>query len=285
MALFAGHAVTTDTIGCGVHFLASDPLDAVARKAVRVNVSDLVAKGCRPVAMTLASAWHDGATEADHAAFAAGLAADLAGYGVTLLGGDTTRLPPGQGPVFTVTMLGAPLGARVPDRAGARAGDAVLVTGTIGDAWLGLRHLTGRRDAAPDAAAVIAAYRTPAPPVRAAALIAEHATAGLDVSDGLVADARHLACASGLRVVIEAEAIPLSRAGHAFVAAGGTREALCAGGDDYQALVTAGAVGAAALEAAGATRIGRCEAGTPEVRLLDRRGRDVTPEGGGFVHF
>ena len=280
--------MTTDTICAGVHFLAGDPLDTVARKAVRVNVSDLAAKGCRPVAMTLSCAWHAGAGEADHAAFARGLGTDLDAYGIDLLGGDTTRLPEGQGPVFTVTMLGVPLGPvpdRVPSRAGARPGDALWVTGMIGDGWLGLQHLTGGRDAGPHAEAVIRAYRLPEPPAGLARVIAVHARASLDVSDGLVADAGHLARASGVAVTIEAGAVPLSGAGRAFTTRGGDPAALLTGGDDYQALLAAAPEAEDALIAAGLTRIGRCDAGAPGVRVLDGRGRDVTPARGGYAHF
>ena len=285
VALFAGHAVTTDTIARGVHVLPDDPLDTVARKAVRVNVSDLVAKGCQPVAMTLASAWGADATPGDHAAFARGLADDLARYGIGLLGGDTTRLPPGSGPVFTVAMFGRPLGDAVPSRAGADAGDVLFVSGTIGDGGLGLWQLTGRWDAGGHADAVTAAYRTPDPPAGAAAAIARYAKASLDVSDGLLADAGHLAARSGVGVRIAADALPLSPAGQAYVGGGGALADLAAAGDDYQALVAVAPDDADAFaRGTGFARIGTCVDGEG-VRLIAGDGTDRTPRRTGYRHF
>ena len=286
VAELAELVVTTDTVCCGTHVLPADPLDTVARKAVRVNVSDLVAKGCRPASMTLAVAWGQDADEADHSAFASGLATDLAAYGVALLGGDTTRLAGGPGPVVTVTMFGEPLG-RVPTRGGARPGDAVLLTGTVGDAWLGLRALRG--EGAADEASV-RAYRLPEPPVGIASVVAAHATASLDVSDGLMADAGHLARASGLRVRLAADALPLSEAGRAFAGTVGVAP-LATGGDDYQALLAVPAPDADAAvrqaRAAGVrlTRIGTCEAGPPGAVLLDAAGEEVAVGQPGYAHF
>ena len=283
MAEFAGFAVTTDTIACGVHFLPDDPLDTVAQKAVRVNASDLIAKGCHPRAMTLASAWHRDADEADHAAFARGLAADLGAYGIALLGGDTARLPTGQGPVFTVTMFGEPNGDRVPDRSGAVPGDLVAVSGLIGDAMLGLRQATGAWDAGIHADAVLAAYRRPN--VRdVASTVAWHATASLDVSDGLIADAGHIAARSGVRVVIEADAVPISGAGRAYLAGGGAFADLVTGGDDYAVLMTTGRDDEGVLKRDGFIVIGRCVPGSG-VALQAANGTDITPKRTGFRHF
>lgn len=286
MAELDGLIVTTDTICAGVHFLPDDPLDTVARKAVRVNVSDLVAKGCRPRAMTLAIAWGPEAGEADHAAFADGLGRDLRRYGLALLGGDTTRLAAGPGPVVTAAMFGTPLG-RVPRRSGARPGNAVMLTGTVGDAWLGLHALRGERSA-DDAA--IRAYRLPEPPVAAAGIVAARATASLDVSDGLMADAGHLAQASGLSVRLTASALPLSPAGEAF-AATGSLVPLATGGDDYQALFTLPPGEAEAAlqegEAVGVrlTRIGECASGPAGAVLLDDGGHPLPVDRPGYAHF
>ena len=285
VAVFAGYVVTTDTIACGTHFLPDDPLDTVARKAVRVNVSDLVAKGCRPAAMTLAVAWGQDADAADHALFARGLAADLRRYGIALLGGDTTRLAEGPGPVVTITMWGEPLGSSVPSRSGAALGDLVFVTGTIGDAYLGLRALT---DGGEVSSAVAAAYRLPEPPLAAAPLVAAHATASVDVSDGLIADAGHVARASGVRLMLDA--LPLSDAGIAFAETHSVVP-LATGGDDYQALFTAPPAAADALMAAASdadlrlTVIGRCEAGEPGVTLLGPDGMPLAVASPGYRHF
>jgi thiamine-monophosphate kinase len=286
VALFRGLAVTKDVIACGVHFRPEDPLDLVARKAVRVNVSDLVAKGCRPAAMLLGLVWSEGAGEVEHATFARGLAEDLRAYGIALLGGDTTRAP--KGLIVSVTMLGEPLGEGIVRRSGAQSGDAVLVSGTIGDAGLALRLGTDTALAS-HAEALLRAYQLPEPPLAAAVAIARHASASADVSDGLLADAGRVAAASSLRIEIEAEKVPLSAAGRAFLAAGGTVGALAAMGDDYQPVVTMppSEVPAFLAETAGAgvsfSVIGQVTEGLG-VALLDG-GRDVTPEGLGYSHF
>ncbi|MGE0595545.1 MAG: thiamine-phosphate kinase [Hyphomonadaceae bacterium] len=249
--------VTADAIVAGVHFLAEDPLDTVAKKALRVNVSDLVAKGALPVGFVIALMWPQVRDAAGIAAFAQGLAEDLRFYDAALLGGDTTSTP---GPLsIAVTAFGIPHGARTPARADARAGDQVWVTGYIGDAFLGLRSLTQTPDvigadagAAVHADAVRAAYRTPAPPHAFAPHVAAHARASMDVSDGLVADAAKMAAASKVGIRLDAEAIPLSAAGHAFCAAGGAEAliALITAGDDYQALFTADPSARSAIMAA-----------------------------------
>jgi thiamine-monophosphate kinase len=240
--------VTTDAIVEGVHFLPNDPLDTVAKKAVRVNFSDLIAKGAKPVGLTLSLIWPRGRDAAEVADFARGLGEDLRFYDAALLGGDTTSTP---GPLtISITAFGEPLGARTPSRADAKVGEQVWVTGVIGDSVLGLRSLTETPDilgaSADDhvdahARAVRTAYRTPEPPLRFASAIAKYASASMDVSDGLVGDAAKIAAASGVALRLDAEAIPLSAAGHAYVSAFGEAGliALITGGDDYQALFTA----------------------------------------------
>lgn len=241
-------AITTDAIVEGVHFLPDDPIDTVAKKALRVNFSDLIAKGAKPVGVTLALIWPRARASAEIAEFARGLGEDLRAYDVALLGGDMGATP---GPLaIVVTALGTPYGVRTPARADAKPGEQVWVTGFIGDAHLGLLSLTApppvlgaaagdQRDA--HAQAVRAAYRTPAPPAGFAEAIAAHARASMDVSDGLIGDAAKLAAASGVAIRIDAEAVPLSAAGHGFVEARGEAglAALLSGGDDYQALFTA----------------------------------------------
>ena len=281
----AGLAVTKDLIVCGTHYLPGDPLDLVACKAVRANVSDLVAKGCRPAAMLLGCVWPEGAGEDAFAAFARGLGQDLQTYGLSLLGGDTTSALDLAGPTVSVTMIGVPSG-RLVRRSGARPGDRLYLFGTLGDGWLGLRALTGQ--GAGDVAAANA-YRLPDPPLAAAALIARHASASLDVSDGLLADADHLASASGVACAIKAEALPLSASGEAHLRAGGVLADLATGGDDYQPLVAVGPsregafCEAAAAAGLAVTAIGRCEAGRG-VRLLARDGTDLTPARLGYAH-
>ena len=292
-----GLAVTKDLLVPGTHFLADDPLDTVARKAVRVNASDLIAKGCAPRALLLGLVWPHAPDDAAYQALAAGLRADLDAFGLTLLGGDTTRGDVGASlfrepaPLLSVTMLGVPLGKAIVPRGGASPGDRLLVAGAIGDAGLGLRTLTGRYRPAPaHRDALVAAYRTPEPPLAAAPLIAAHASAALDVSDGLLADAGHLARASGVRAVIRAEAVPLSEAARAYVAGGGGVARLATAGDDYQPLVAVPAARADAFadaaRAAGVpfAAVGVCEAGEG-VRFLGPGGTDLTPGTLGFEHF
>lgn len=240
--------ITTDAIVEGVHFLPDDPIDTVAKKALRVNLSDLAAKGARPVGIVVALMWPDARPAAQIADFARGLGEDLHHYDVALLGGDTTSTP---GPLaISITAFGEPLGDRTPSREGATVGEQVWITGAIGGAHLGLLQLTqpspvvgaeAADQADAFAAQVRARYRLPEPPVRHAHLIARFALASIDVSDGLIADAEKIARASNVAVRIDAEAIPLEAPAHAYVSAHGEQGliALVTGGDDYQTLFTA----------------------------------------------
>jgi thiamine-monophosphate kinase len=238
--------VTTDAIVEGVHFLADDPIDTVARKALRVNVSDLVAKGAKPVGALLTLIWPKERPSHEMTDFARGLSEDLELFAIPLLGGDTTSTP---GPLtVSMTAFGTPLGERTPSRADAKVGEQVWVTGFIGQAFLGLRALQERPDVigahARDRVGfddVIDCYRVPRPPVGFAATIARYASASTDVSDGLAADAANVARASSVGIRLHGEAIPLSSAGHAHVSKFGARglAELVTGGDDYQALFTA----------------------------------------------
>jgi len=238
--------VTTDAIVEGVHFLADDPIDTVAKKALRVNVSDIVAKGAKPIGVLLTLVWPDRRASAELPEFARGLREDLALFSIPLLGGDTTSTP---GPLtVSITVLGTPLGERVPSRADAKAGEQLWVTGFIGQAFLGLCALQESPDVIGASARdrvgsdeVIDWYRVPRPPFEFATAIARYASASTDVSDGLVADAANIARASSVGIRLHGEAIPLSSSGHAHVSKFGPRglAELVTGGDDYQALFTA----------------------------------------------
>jgi thiamine-monophosphate kinase len=282
-----------DAIVGGVHFFPDDPADAVARKALRVNLSDLAAKGAEPAGflLSLAIARVD---EAWLAAFAQGLADDAERYGCPLLGGDTDAT---SGPtVISIAAFGfVPRGAMVL-RSGARAGDSVVVTGTIGDAVLGLRL---RRE--PDAAArwglgptmqdhLIQRYLVPEPRNAVATALRTHASGGMDVSDGLAGDLGKLCRASGVGAEIEIERVPLSEAARAAVAAEpGLIEMLVTGGDDFEILCTmapekvAPFVHAAAAAGVAATEIGRVVAG--EGARFRLAGRPVTFERASYSHF
>ena len=219
--------LTQDTIVEGIHFFPDDPPGDVARKAVRVNVSDIVAKGALPRAMLLSLGVPDRWGDADVAAFASGLGEDLRSYGITLLGGDTMRSP--ERLTASVAMVGRSIASHV-TRLGARAGDAIFVCGPVGDATLGLRR-----------AGIVFERRQRVPEVRTepARLVADHATAAMDVSDGLVGDLAKLCAASGMRGEIDLARVPLSAEAAALHPSREELIAMATGGDDYVVLMTA----------------------------------------------
>lgn len=272
--------LTTDAIVQGVHFTGGDPLDMVARKALRVNLSDLAAKGASPIGYLLTIAWPEDADPAGLADISAGLAADQSEYGLHLLGGDTVST---WGPlVLSVTALGKPLGPRAPSRSGAEVGDDVWVTGAIGDGALGLLVALGHV-AEVDASvrnALLDRYRLPRPRLAAAGLIAEVATAAMDVSDGLAGDAAKIAAASGVAIELQRAAIPLSEAARAWLAAQPQDQDKIFNGDDYEILFTAPPAARPRIEsftAVGITRIGAVCAGAGVTV-------DGGPAPGGFSH-
>jgi thiamine-monophosphate kinase len=234
--------VTTDSIVEGVHFLPTDPPDMVARKLLRVNLSDLAAKAARPYGYFLNVCWPHGHSPIAQELFAAGLAKDQRTYGIKLFGGDTTSTP---GP-FTLgaTMLGWVPSGQMVRRSGARAGDLLLVSGSIGDATLGLEAAQG---GVPGFAPwqnelLVHRYRLPTPRLDLQpALAGIHAAA--DVSDGLIADAGHLAVASGLGLEIDLERIPVSPLAAEWVAPQPDTALallrLATGGDDYEIVCAA----------------------------------------------
>ncbi len=285
-------AVTCDTLVAGVHCLRDDPLDVIAHKALRTNLSDLAAMGATPRTYLLAVAWPESWEPMRLAQFAAGLSADQAAYGVTLLGGDTTATP---GPLtITITAFGE-VGARGPiRRAGARVGDVIGVTGTIGDAGLGL--IAAREGAIPGVMAagvdhLIDRYRIPQPRTAMIDAVAAHANAAVDVSDGLIADAGHIAAASGVAITLDLERLPLSAPAAGWAAHTGpdARARLAAMGDDYELVLTAPPDAWARLEAAAAacdvrlTTLGQVEEGEG-VHVIDA-GQPVCIAQGGYTHF
>jgi thiamine-monophosphate kinase len=235
--------VTKDAIVGGMHFFADDPADAIARKALRVNLSDLAAKGADPAGFLLALALPEGIAPDWLQAFANALGEDADAYHCPLLGGDTVRSP---GPIMiSVTAFGTlPQGSMV-HRSGAKAGDRVFVTGTIGDAALGLRL---RRDVDASTrwqlkeaqrAHLEARYLVPQPRNALAEAVREHAYAAMDVSDGLVGDLQKLCAASGVGAEIEVARVPLSAAARAVIAAEPLAlEPILTGGDDYEIVCT-----------------------------------------------
>jgi thiamine-monophosphate kinase len=242
--------VTTDMVANTVHFLPGDPPETVAQKALRVNISDLAAKGAEPLAYVLSLGISEDIGEAWLDAFTRGLKNDQEKYSIALLGGDTIDAP--GGPVVSVTAFGLAPKGRMVRRAGGRPGDVLYASGTIGEGTTGLALLKGEPgpwDAlAPEMKeALVHRYRVPEPRVPLAAALADLASAAMDISDGLVGDCDKLAAASGCSAVMEAERIPLPDGL-------GVDEAvlsrLLTSGDDYEILAAVSPTKAAAFELA-----------------------------------
>ena len=266
-ARLGGHVVTTDTLVEGVHFLSGDPPGDVAWKLVAVSLSDLAGKGATPEGVLLNYPLSGGDWDR---AFVAGLSACLSALDCPLLGGDTVSLPQGAPRVLTVTAFGRD--AAAPARSGAQAGDALWVTGTIGDAGAGLAIAQGA--AGPEA--LLAAYCRPRPRLAEGRALAGQVHAMMDVSDGLLIDAWRMAAASGLEVTIALDAVPLSVAYRAF---SGDMMAAVTAGDDYQLLCAL----PAGVTTSHATRIGAFAMGSGLV--LTRGGAQVPlPDRLGFEH-
>ena len=287
--------VTTDAVVAGVHFLPEDPPDTVARKALRVNLSDLAAKGATPAGFVLTLALPR-AEEAWLAAFARGLGDDAAQYGCPLLGGDTVSTP---GPMMvSITAFGrVPAGRMIP-RTGARPGDRIMVTGTIGDATLGLDILKGGlvgaalADQGEAREFLIGRYRVPQPRNVLALALRDHASAAMDVSDGLAGDLAKLCAASSVSAAIDVPAIPVSEAAGGLLARGVIGiEALVSGGDDYEVLCTVpDALCERLAEAARSAGvllsvIGQIEPGRRAPRFLDAQGRAIELAHRSYSHF
>ena len=196
--------LTADAMVAGVHFLPDDPPDLVGRKLLRVNLSDLAAKGATPFGYLMTVSAPRGTPDAWFAGFAAGLTEDQKQYGVVLLGGDTTSTP---GPMsLSLTIIGHVAPGQAVRRAGARPGDGIWVTGTIGDGALGLAVARGKLQ--DPTGHLLSRYRLPQPRIGLA--IVGIASAGMDVSDGLVQDLGHICRAGGLAAEIDASLVPQS---------------------------------------------------------------------------
>ena len=232
--------LTADALVAGVHFFAEDPPGAIARKALRVNLSDLAAKGARPLGFLLTLAlpgdWREDWLEA----FADGLGADASTYDCPLIGGDTVATP---GPLtLSVTAIGSVQEGRMSRRTGVKPGDRLYVTGTIGDAAIGLRIRQGRGPdiSQVDKAFLIERYLTPEPRLKLIGAMAAHANGGMDVSDGFVGDLTKMLDASGVSARVSIFRLPLSQAARAAIAADpGLFEVAATGGDDYELLASA----------------------------------------------
>ena len=286
----AGHDVVlkTDGLIAGVHFFSDDPAEGVGRKALRVNLSDLAAKGAAPLGFLLAIALPKDFSEDWLAGFARGLGEDADAYGCPLLGGDTDSTP---GPIsISVAAFGTvPTGTMV-KRSGAKVGDHVFVSGTIGDAALGLR--VRKAELADASSHLISRYRMPQPRTALAEALRAHANAAMDVSDGLVGDLGKLCAASNVSADIEVGRVPLSDA--ASGALGSDCELIkpiLTGGEDYEILCTIAPDRVAAFQAA-ATKagipvaaIGRIVEGSAPPRFLNPEGNPLTFLRTSYSHF
>jgi thiamine-monophosphate kinase len=285
-----------DAIIGGVHFFPDDPADAVGRKALRVNLSDLAAKGATPAGFLLSLALPDGTPDAWLAGFAGGLGADAQFYGCPLLGGDTVRTP---GPVMvSIAAFGTVAHDGMVRRSGAKPGDRIFVSGTIGDAALGLRL---RRE--PESAArwslqphdrdhLLARYLIPEPRLALSEPIRRHASAAMDVSDGLAGDLGKLCGASGASAEIEIEKVPLSDAARRAIAGDASAgELAVTGGDDYEILCTVAVEklelfrAAALASGVAVTEIGRIVPGRTAPLFRDEHGRPLHFVSPSFSHF
>lgn len=275
-------AVSTDTLVAGVHFPAvCDPF-LLGQRTLGVSASDLAAMGATPVGFTLALTLPEVSTDW-LAGFAAGLQRMAEGCNLRLIGGDTTR-----GPLsLTVTVFGNVPAGQALTRQGARPGDLLCVGGPLGDAAGALPLVLNQRAAeACVAQPLLARYWSPQPQWALGQALRGKATAALDISDGLLADCGHIAKASGVRLVVERERLPVSDALCALLGDQGARDAAQSGGDDYVLAFTVPAAHLPPLRSAGLTAwvIGRVEAGQG-VALVDAEGVDITPAARGYQHF
>jgi thiamine-monophosphate kinase len=291
-----GHdvVVKTDAVVGSVHFFNDDPPGSIARKALRVNLSDLAAKGARPAGFLLTLALPVGIGDDWLEAFALGLGNDAAHYGCPLLGGDTVRSP---GPLMvSVAAFGTlPAGTMV-RRSGAKPGDLVFVTGTIGDAALGLRLRLDRKRRfdldADEREHLLTRYLLPEPRTDLAEPLRRHADGAMDVSDGLAGDLAKLCRASGCSAEIEVAKVPLSDSARRLLDGdAGLIETVLTGGDDYEIVCAIrpadlGAFRAAAAAASVAvTEIGRVVAGNEPPRFFDPERQVLAFAWPSFSHF
>jgi thiamine-monophosphate kinase len=285
-----------DGIIAGVHFFPDDPPDTVGMKALRVNLSDLAAKAARPLGFLLTLALPKEIGDAWLAPFARGLGADADLFACPLFGGDTDRTP---GPItISIAVFGAVPHGKMLRRAGARPGDRLVVTGTIGDAALGLML---RRDPAAGERWRLSSdqqselrrrYLVPQPRMAIAELLGRHASAAMDVSDGLAGDLAKLCRVSGVTAAIEAARVPLSPAARTALAGEpGLIEPVLTGGDDYEVLASVPRSEVAAMcdqaraKDVAITDIGEVLAGEQEARVLDRNGQPLAFARPSFSHF
>lgn len=279
VAVLNGFVITHDTIAEGVHFLPFDPAASVGWKLVAVNLSDLAAKGATPAGALLSMALSSDPKWDDE--FLTGVEHACESYALPLIGGDTIALPEGAPRVLGMTAMGR-CGERTPARDGGKPGDALWLVGTVGDAAAGLALLTADRSAV---GPLVDVYRRPVPQLEAGRAIAPHAHAMMDVTDGLLLDARRMAEASGCAALIDLDALPLSKE---LQRLSGDRLFAATGGDDYALLAALPPeLDPATLflpSGTTITRIGSLEAGEPAIRLVSGGRAIEVPETLGYEH-
>ena len=276
--------VTTDAIVAGVHFLDDETPSNIAAKLCGSNLSDLAAMGAKPVGFTLACAWPKGTSLNTISEFAEGLREWVDGYDFPLLGGDTVST---EGPAtFSLTAIGKVATGKCLRRNGAKVGDKIFVTGTIGDGALGLlaakgelatmdaNHLNDLEDR----------YRRPRPRINAGLALVGHVNACIDISDGLVQDLSHIADASKVAVQLNLDAIPLSEAGQLILQQNPEAlNSIVSGGDDYELLFCASET-PSGLDVQ-VTEIGEVISGAGGIDIRDKDGKQVQLARTGYNHF
>ena len=287
--------VTTDTLVEGVHFPTGQFNACLAQKLLRVNISDLTAKGASPLGYTLNLSLPSDIGENQVADFHMGLGADQAFYGLTLWGGDTTRT---SGPsVLSATLFGQVSEGKMITRGGTKARDLIYLTGTIGDSALGLKYVLNQIDTSfseSDSEYLEKSYFLPLPPADLVGIIRKYASGALDISDGLIADAGHLAKVSNVKIFLEADKIPLSDVVRNWLSHQTGRASalkmLLTGGDDCQVLMSVREYNAIVFEKAAnshpvrVTHIGYAQSGEG-VECIDGDGQTLNFTKTGFMHF
>lgn len=280
-AVLDGLVITHDSIAEGVHFLPFDPPASVGWKLITANLSDLAAKGAAPLGALLSLALTDSEWDCG---FLDGIEAACESYGLALIGGDTIALPDGAPRVYGLTAIGR-AGSNTPDRCGGRDGDRLWLAGSVGDAALGLALL---QDSPATAGQLVESYRRPIPLLQMGQALAPLATAMMDISDGLLLDAKRLCAASGCGAEVNLDSLPLSRA---FIAERGQDRAArlfaATGGDDYALLAAVrpeiDPLSLSLPQQPTLTPIGRLVSGS-EIALHDRDGPVPLPESLGYEH-
>ena len=276
--------VTMDTVAAGIHYLNDETPVNIVAKLMGSNLSDLAAMGAKPKGFTLSCGWPNDIDANGIEAFAHAMAAWVTMYSFPLLGGDTVKTSGNA--VFTVTAFGdVPIGRAI-SRGGAKTGDQVFVTGTIGDGALGLlaaqHKLKGTSDE--DQAYLTDRYRVPQPRIKVGQSLVGHASACIDISDGLLQDLGHIARTSNVRIELEIDAIPLSDAAKRVIESNPEMMSLVlSGGDDYELAFTGPS--SPARSDVPITRIGDVVSGDPDVVVHANDGSLLEVAKSGYNHF